>query len=60
MKKPKMNYTEAGEAEWPLCPACKKELREIKYKNRGWLTTLTAFWCPHCRTLLSASSSFNG
>ncbi|MHC1768967.1 MAG: hypothetical protein AB9869_32570 [Verrucomicrobiia bacterium] len=56
----KIKFTEGKENEWPICPACKKELREIKYKRRGWLSTLTAFWCPHCRAFLSASTSFNG
>lgn len=56
----RLNFIEAPEDEWPQCPSCKKDLRDIKYKKRGWLTTLTVFWCPHCRTFLSASTRFNG
>ncbi len=58
--KAKLTYTEAKEDEWPICPHCRKELREFKFKRRGWLTSITAFWCPHCRCLLSASTTFNG
>lgn len=56
----RIKFTEATENEWPICPCCKKELREIKFKGRGWLTSLTAFWCPHCKTLLGTSKTFNG
>jgi glutaredoxin len=56
----KITYTKARDAEWPLCPYCKKELREIMYKQRGWLSAMTTFWCPHCRSLLSTSTTFNG
>jgi len=56
----KVTFAEAREDEWPICPACKKELRELKFKRRGWLTSITVFWCPHCRTLLSTSATFNG
>ena len=56
----KINFTEAKEDEWPICPFCKQELKEIRYKKRGWISTLTAFWCPYCRSLLSASATFNG
>ena len=56
----KINFVEARDDEWPLCPSCKKELREIRFRKRGWLTTLTVFWCPHCRSLLSTSTTFNG
>jgi formamidopyrimidine-DNA glycosylase len=56
----KVNFTEARDDEWPLCPSCQKELREIRFKKRGWLTTLMVFWCPHCRSLLSTSTTFNG
>ena len=56
----KMRFAEAKEDEWPVCPWCKKELRELKYKSRGWLATWTVFWCPHCRSLLSTSTTFNG
>ena len=58
--KAKLAYSEAREDEWPICPVCKKELRELKFKRRGWLTSITAFWCPHCRCLLSTSTTFNG
>jgi hypothetical protein len=44
--KPKLIYTEAKGDEWPICPYCKQELREQKFKRRGWLTSVTAFWCP--------------
>ncbi len=56
----KFKFTEANDEEWPLCPSCKKELREIRFRKRGWLTTLIVFWCPHCRSLLSTSTTFNG
>jgi hypothetical protein len=56
----KIKFTEAREEEWPICPNCKQELKEIHFKRRGWLTTLTVFWCPYCRSLLSTSSTFNG
>jgi hypothetical protein len=58
--KAKLSYTEAKEDEWPICPYCKQELRELKFRRRGWLTSVTAFWCPHCRCLLSTSTTFNG
>ncbi|HNQ87553.1 MAG TPA: hypothetical protein PKM73_02835 [Verrucomicrobiota bacterium] len=58
--KTKVELTEAMEQEWPVCPHCKKELRELKFRKRGWLTTLMVFWCPHCRSLLSTSMTFNG
>jgi hypothetical protein len=58
--KMKMQFVEARNDEWPICPSCKKELREIRYRARGWLTTLTVFWCPYCRALLSTSTTFNG
>jgi hypothetical protein len=57
---PKIKFTEVKEDEWPICPSCKKELREIKYKQRGWVSTWAAFWCPYCRCLLSVSTTFNG
>jgi hypothetical protein len=56
----KIKFTEVTGEEWPVCPACKKELREIKYKHRGVFTSMTAFWCPHCRCLLGTSTTFNG
>ncbi len=56
----KLKFTKAREEEWPVCPSCKQELREVKYKQRGWFTSITAFWCPHCRALLSMSTTFNG
>ena len=56
----KVAFTEATENEWPIYPACKKELRELKFKRRGWLTSITVFWCPHCLCLLSTSTTFNG
>lgn len=31
----KLNYTEAKEEEWPICPACKKELRELRCQWRN-------------------------
>jgi len=45
--------------EWPLCPYCKRQLKEIVHKERGWLTTTSAFWCPHCGCLLSIATTFN-
>ncbi len=56
----KINFTKAREDEWPICPFCKKDLKEIRYKQRGFISTLTAFWCPHCRSLLGTSTSFKG
>ncbi len=56
----KLEFIKAGDDEWPTCPSCKKELREIKYKERGFFTSLTVFWCPYCRCLLGTSSTFNG
>ncbi len=55
-----MQFNEAADEEWPICPHCRKELRELKHRKRGWLVTLTVFWCPHCRCLLSTSATFNG
>lgn len=55
----KIALTEAGPEEWPICPSCKKELKHVKFKARGWLTTVTIFWCPFCRCLLGTSSTFN-
>jgi transposase-like protein len=56
----KVSFTEAGYDEWPVCPWCKQEIREIKFKRRGWFNLLTAFWCPNCRSLLSTSATFQG
>jgi hypothetical protein len=56
----KIKFIEAREDEWPTCPTCKKELKEVRYKKRGWLTDLTVFWCPHCRAILGTSKTFNG
>jgi hypothetical protein len=56
----KFKFTEAREDDWPVCPHCKKELRDIPFKTRGWLKSIAAFWCPHCRSLLSISATFNG
>ena len=56
----KLTFTEVKGEEWPICPSCKKELREIKFKKRGVFTSITVFWCPHCRVLLGTSTTFNG
>ncbi len=56
----KITFTKARDDEWPVCPFCKKELKEVRYKTRGWLTMWTVFWCPYCRALLSTSTTFNG
>jgi hypothetical protein len=56
----RITYTKAEPTEWPTCPCCKKELKEILYKDRGWLNSMSAFWCPHCGSLLSISTSFKG
>ena len=56
----KMTFTEAKEDEGPVCPSCKKKLKELKFKRHGWLTTMTAVWCPYCLRLLSATTTFNG
>lgn len=56
----KIKFTEADYNEWPICPYCKKDLNEIRFKKRGWLSTITTFWCPHCRSLLSTGTTFNG
>ena len=56
----KVKFTKAQDYEWPICPSCKQEIRELKYKQRGWLTSVTVFWCPHCRSLVSTSTTFNG
>jgi hypothetical protein len=58
--KPQLNFTEGRPDEWPVCPSCRKELREIRFRKRGWLTVLTVFWCPYCRALLSTSTMFSG
>lgn len=55
----KVKYHEAGDDEWPVCPTCRKELREVKFKQRGWLTSLMVIWCPHCRAVLGTSATFN-
>ncbi len=59
-KAEKLKFTEAEAHEWPICPWCKKEIKEIKFKQRGWLSSTTAFWCPYCRSLLGTATSFNG
>jgi hypothetical protein len=56
----KIEFQAATDDEWPICPECKKELRDIKFKKRGWLTSMTVFWCPYCRCVLSVSNTFNG
>lgn len=56
----KVTYRKATADEWPICPYCKRELKEIVHKERGWITATSAFWCPHCRSLLSISKTFNG
>jgi len=54
----KVAYRKAEAEEWPICPHCQEEIREIVYKDRGWLNSTCAFWCPNCRSLLSISTSF--
>lgn len=56
----KVELTKAKEDEWPVCPWCNQEIRELKFKERGWLTDVTVFWCPHCLAVLSISKTFNG
>ncbi len=51
-----VKFIKAREEEWPICPQCKKELRELKYKQRGWVRQLVVFWCPHCLCLLSSAA----
>jgi len=58
--KEKIQFVEAGETEWPRCPYCQQELHEVRYKKRGWLSTMALFWCPHCFSVLGTSSTFNG
>jgi hypothetical protein len=57
---PKIEFIEAEENEWPRCPHCQKELRQIHYKKKGWLLTFAIYWCPHCRAVLGTSKTFNG
>ncbi|MBP8304172.1 MAG: hypothetical protein KBE04_08615 [Phycisphaerae bacterium] len=59
-EKSKVTYRKAASDEWPICPHCKRELREIVHKERGCFTSTGAFWCPHCRSLLGISKTFNG
>jgi len=55
----KMRFIKAREDEWPTCPWCKKELNDLKYKDRGFLKNVTVYWCPHCGHLLGTSATFN-
>ncbi len=56
----KMQFEQAKEDEWPQCPYCHKEIRQIKFKTRGFFTSTAAYWCPHCKAILGLSSTFNG
>jgi hypothetical protein len=57
----KMSFVAAEAGEWPSCPHCKREIREIKYRRprlsvSGTASAVTVFWCPHCKAVLSAST----
>lgn len=48
-----MKIYEAPAGVWPICPHCKKELREIVYIPHGAWMVHNVYFCPHCRMLLS-------
>ena len=56
----KLDLVEAPKDEWPVCPYCKEELRQIwvKSKGLGFLQKKQFLLCPHCKSFL-AYGSFN-
>lgn len=47
----KIEITETEEL--PLCPHCGKQLKEVLRNTRGSITQHVAYFCPHCKKLLS-------
>lgn len=57
--KENLEFIEAGPNDWPKCPHCEKEVRQVIYRKRGFLSRMLLFWCPHCKAVLGASNTFN-
>ena len=41
--------------EWPICPHCEKEMKEIRYFEQTGvikLKVIRIFVCPHCKKVL--------
>jgi uncharacterized Zn-finger protein len=53
-----MKIDEAPEDAIPMCPYCKKELREIwiKTKGIGWIEQKQVLMCPYCQAFLAYGS----
>ncbi len=52
----KMSYTPIqDEDEWPICPYCNEEIKEMKYFEQTGIVRLKVvrvFVCPHCMKVL--------
>ena len=50
----KIRVEEAPEDVYPLCPSCKRELRDLwtRTVRVGLLDTQTFLLCPHCHVYL--------
>ena len=51
----KMRIQEAPEDVYPLCPSCKRELRDLWKKTSvtGLAGVTVLIFCPHCHICLS-------
>ena len=49
-----MRVEEAPEDVYPLCPCCKRELRDLWKKTfrTSFFSTKVLIFCPHCHTCL--------
>ncbi len=43
--------------KFPICPHCKKEIREIEYIEQGIFKLTIVYMCPHCDTILSMATA---
>ena len=65
-----MEYIKAEKTEYPICPFCEQELREVKFKDlRGkdptgtgsfFMRTKIIFFCPHCKKVLGNADAGTG
>lgn len=51
----KIKFVEA--ISLPKCPHCKNELPKIEVVSKGIVVNDTIYICPHCKCILSISST---